>query len=97
MEPLTRWVEARRLLDQGVARSRADLSRFLGVTRARVTQLLALDRIAPDVWAWLTGDGAPFREIVSENLLRQVARKPPAHQLPALRAWCRWVRGGPES
>ena len=69
--------------------SKAGLARFLGVTRARVTQLMKLDKIAAEVWTWLAG--SPAMPYVSERVLRELARKPAKAQLHALKTWCSWL------
>lgn len=93
VDVLDRYWDATRLLADGVVGSQAELAAFLGVSRLRISQLLSLDRLDPAVWTWLAGEGAPHREVVSENLLREIAGRPPERQLAALRAWCGWVRG----
>ena len=62
-------------IDRGAIADRADVARKLGLTRARVTQLLDLLLLAPDLQAAVLAleavDGA---EPMSERTLRAVAR-----------------------
>jgi len=66
------------LIAQGQATDYADLARQLGLTRARVTQIMALLHLAPDlqaaVLAWppvCTG-----RDPIGEKAIRRIAREP---------------------
>lgn len=88
VDTFSRFHEAKRLLDQGVVKNRAELARFLGVSRARITQLMELDRLDPQVWEWLEKSNA--RPHLSERVLRAAAAKPTGQQLVALQAWARW-------
>ena len=85
-DPYVRYAEAKRMLDEGACKSRADLARFIGVSRARITQLMMLDNIADDVWAWLKESEA--KPLVSELALRRISRLARADQLTALKTWC---------
>jgi hypothetical protein len=62
-------------IDQGVVRNRADVSRRLGLTRARITQLLDLTLLAPDIQEEVllarSADGA---EPLAERQLRYAAK-----------------------
>ena len=65
----------RRLLDSGEVPSAAELARRLGFTRARISQLLDLTLLAPDIQEWLlfaTNDRG--RDIITERDLRAVAQ-----------------------
>jgi len=63
-------------IDQGHCRDRADLARTLDLTRARITQLLDLTLLAPDIQEELlfleAVDGA---EPLSTRALRPIARR----------------------
>ncbi len=78
-------IEAKRLIDRGVVADAAAMARIAGLTRARMTQILNLTLLAPDLqeeFLWLTSrDRIP-------------ARLP--DRLSAERSWARqrerWVR-----
>lgn len=63
-------------IDRGVVRDRAEVARLLGITRARVTQLLDINLLAPDIRERVldleTMDGG---EPITERAVREVARK----------------------
>jgi hypothetical protein len=62
-------------IDSGALRDQADAARQLGVTRARVTQLLALRRLAPDVQERvLFLEAVDGKEPLTERALRGVIR-----------------------
>lgn len=64
-----------RLIDEGLVPDRAALARKLGLTRARVTQLLDLLLLAPDLQvAVLALEAVDGLEPVAERQLREVAR-----------------------
>jgi hypothetical protein len=70
------------LLDTGAARNRADLARRFRLTRARVTQLMALLRLHPMLLAYVKSlpPGTPTR-FVTERGLRALVVQPPNRQL----------------
>ena len=59
---------------QGAHGSQADLARHLGVSRARVTQVLRLLKLAPEALEFLTnlGDPLPTAKITERKLRRIV-------------------------
>ncbi len=59
------------LLDRGAVPSRAELATVTGFTRARITQLLDLTLLAPDLQEWIVFDAPPG---VTERALRSVVR-----------------------
>ncbi len=63
-------------IDRGVARDRAEVARRLGLTRARLTQLMDLTLLAPDIQEQIlfleSVDGV---EQMSERELRQIIRR----------------------
>lgn len=65
----------RRLLDAGVVRDQAEIARLSGVTKARITQILNLLWLAPDVQEEILflaeGDGG--RDALTEKTLRPIA------------------------
>jgi hypothetical protein len=68
-------------LDDGADRSRADLARQLGVSRARVTQMLDLLTLAPAVVHAVAALGDPLPQpIVTERLLRPLRKLTPQDQ-----------------
>ena len=66
-----RW---RDLLESGDVTSRAELARQEGLTRARVTQILNLLRLAPDVQAAVRS--LPRESMLSERALRPMIQHP---------------------
>lgn len=69
------------MLDNGGCASRADLARQIGVTRARVTQVLGLLDLAPQVLEAIVGLGDPLSEpVVSERSLRPLLNLPAEEQ-----------------
>jgi hypothetical protein len=74
------------MLATGECASRAELARRLGVSRPRVTQVLGVLDLAPDVLEALAALGDPLpRPIVTEHGLRSIRRRPAAEQRHALR------------
>jgi hypothetical protein len=62
-------------LDAGAGCSRAELARHLGVSRARVTQMLGLLALAPEVVHAIAALGDPLPgPVVSERLLRPLRK-----------------------
>jgi len=73
--------EWQRALAKGECCSRADLARKLGISRARVTQMLRLLRLAPEVLETIAGLGDPLPSpIITERRLRPVVSLPPEAQ-----------------
>ncbi len=61
-------------IERGIAHDRADVARRLGLTRARVTQLLDLLLLAPDLQAGVLAlDAVGGNEPITERRLRGVA------------------------
>jgi DNA-binding CsgD family transcriptional regulator len=65
--------------------SRAALAREYGITRARVTQLLALLSLPDEVLGWIREQGAREPQL-SERRLRPLLRESKAQQLRAMAA-----------
>jgi len=74
--------EFQHLLDSGVAPNRAWLARQYELTRARVTQLLSLLLLHPDILDYVRTlpTGTPERS-VTEKKLRTLTRLPASQQL----------------
>jgi hypothetical protein len=72
------------LLDTRDARCRADVARRFGLTRARVTQLLNLLELQPEIVAYVRGlpPGTPAR-FITEKMLQPFTQLPAAAQLQA--------------
>jgi hypothetical protein len=70
--------EFRSLLDSGKARNRADLARRYGLTRARVTQLMSMLKLHPEIVAYVKSlpPGTPTRMITERRLRRLTADAP---------------------
>ena len=63
-------------IDQGEYQDRADLARQLGFTRARVTQILDLQLLAPDIQQQLIfAEAVDGVEPLSERALREVVKR----------------------
>ncbi len=65
--------------------SRADLARRLGVSRARVTQVLSVLDLAPEALELLEPQFGPA--MVTERSLRGLKRLPPERQRERLLSW----------
>ena len=75
VETLRRALEWRRELDAGEVASQAAIARREGVTRARVTQVLMLLRLAPDIQErMLSMPRSPNPPRISERVLRPITR-----------------------
>jgi hypothetical protein len=61
------------LLRDGTVRDQRELAELMGFTRARVTQLLDLTLLAPDIQEQLL-DGGSGCEAITEHALRRVVR-----------------------
>jgi hypothetical protein len=79
--------EWRCALSRGTLASRAALARELGVTRARVTQVLSLLDLAPEVARAVEDLGDPLASpVITERMLRPLLKLPADGQLDALRS-----------
>ena len=77
------------MLSAGECASRADLARQLAVTRARVTQVLGLLDLAPEVVQAIVALGDPLpRPVVSERMLRPLLKVPAGEQKRTLEDLC---------
>lgn len=67
-----------RMIDQGLTRDLADLSRQLGLTRARITQIVSYTRLAPDIQEEILflPRVEPGKDRSSEHRLRAILREP---------------------
>lgn len=75
------------MLSAGECASRADLARKLGRSRARVTQVLGLLELTPEVVEALAALGDPLsRPIVTERGLRSFLNLPASEQKHVLQA-----------
>ena len=74
IEALTRAREWRWLIDTGAVKNAAALARQHGVTRARVSQLLSLLRLAPEILEYIDGlDGTEGGLHLTARRLRDIA------------------------
>lgn len=65
-------------IDEGLVRDRAEVARRLGVTRARITHLLDLLQLAPDLQERVLGfEAVDGLDPLSERTLRAAARAGP--------------------
>ena len=68
--------ECEALIAAGVVADRAELAGVLGFTRARVTQLMDLTLLAPDIQEEiLVAEVEPGRDAVTERALRAIVRQ----------------------
>ena len=82
--PIALALAWRKLLDDEGGMSRAGLARRLGVSRARVTQVLGLLELAPETVDAVAGLGDPLPgPIVTERMLGRLRTLPSAGQLHA--------------
>ena len=74
VEHLRKAIEWRRQLDAGEVRNQADIARREGITRAQVTQVMGMLRLAPEIQEHiLTMLDILRRPSISERMLRPVA------------------------
>jgi hypothetical protein len=79
--------EWQRTLSAGECATRADLARKLGLTRARVTQVLGLLELTPEVVEALAALGDPLpKPVVTERSLRSLLVLPAEEQKQVLQA-----------
>jgi hypothetical protein len=80
-------VEFQRLLDSGALRFRAELARRSGLSAMRVTQILALLKLAPSIVVWIRSlpPGTPDRTVTERALRTLTALAPEAQVEVALR------------
>jgi ParB-like chromosome segregation protein Spo0J len=75
VELLRKAIEWREQLNSGEALSQADIARREGVTRARVTQVMGILRLAPEIrQRILAMPDVPGRQPVTERTLRPIAQ-----------------------
>ena len=73
------------MIDDGQVASRKELARTLGVSRARVSQMLGLLKLDPSVIDAIVHLGDPLLEpIVTERRLRPLTKLDPSQQLRRL-------------
>ena len=74
IKALNRAREWQRLINTGEVENAAELSRTYGVTRARVSQIMSLLRLAPEILAYIDGlDGDEGGLRLTERRLRAIA------------------------
>jgi hypothetical protein len=68
-------LEYQKMLSMGVAKNKAEIARIEGVSRARVTQILNLINLAPEIRNYLnfTADQNDLK-ILTERRLRKIAK-----------------------
>jgi hypothetical protein len=83
--PVVLALQWRQAIDAGWYSSQADLARRKGVSRARVTQILNLLRLAPEVIGIVMDLGDPLpAPMVTERQLRRIINLPRRKQLKEL-------------
>lgn len=77
VETLRKAIEWRRQLDASEVPNQAAIARREGITRARVTQVLGLLRLPPEISIRIsTMQNAPTPSGLSEHALRRIVRRP---------------------
>jgi hypothetical protein len=75
VEFLRKAIEWRRQIDAGKVRNQADIARREGVTRARVTQILGLLRLAPEIQETILAmPKVSCRPAITERALRSIVQ-----------------------
>ncbi|GAB4366196.1 MAG: hypothetical protein Kow00128_09410 [Deltaproteobacteria bacterium] len=75
VELLRKAIEWRRQLDTGEVRNQAEIARREGITRARVTQVMGLLKLAPEIQEHILSMPAAIRRpAVTERALRPIAQ-----------------------
>ena len=76
--PLKMALKYREMLDQGQADSQADLSRILGVSRAKVTQILNLLRLDDEIKGFMMDlkEADTRLQLLTERKLRSLVQMP---------------------
>jgi hypothetical protein len=68
-------VEYQKMLSMGVAKNKAEIARIEGVSRARVTQILHLINLAPEIRNYLNhAAGQNDLKILTERRLRKITK-----------------------
>jgi len=75
VELLRKAIEWQALLESGKARNQAEIARQECVTRARVTQIMGMSRLAPEIqgYIWAMPD-VIGRPVISERALRPISQ-----------------------
>ena len=82
VELLRKAIEWQALLESGTIASQSQIARREGITRARVTQIMCMLRLAPEIRAQiLSMPDAVHRLPVTERMLRPIAIKSHHDQL----------------
>jgi len=85
--PVTLAWEWQAALENGDCSSKADIARMLGISRARVSQVLRLLRVSPEILDKIAAIGDPMpRPIVTECRLRPIVELPPVEQKRSIEA-----------
>jgi len=78
--------EWRRQLDAGEVANQAEIARREGLTRARVTQIMDLMRLSPEIREQLTTGASALENRVTEHRIRRITRlKNAAEQVDAFK------------
>lgn len=79
-------MEWRTLLESGEVRTQAAIARREGISRARVTQVIDMLRLAPEIRQHiLSMPKAVRRPAITERALRSIAHLDPGHQVDAFK------------
>ncbi|MBK8164693.1 MAG: hypothetical protein IPK64_01890 [bacterium] len=74
VEFLRKAQDWRRQLDAGDVRTQSEIARREGISRARVTQIMALNRLAPEIQdRVLSLPAMVHRSVITEKALRPIA------------------------
>jgi biotin operon repressor len=78
------------MLESGKVASRAELARNLGISRARVAQVLRLLRLDPEVLESVVALGDPLPSpVITERRLRSLVDLPANKQIQWIGRWAR--------
>jgi hypothetical protein len=87
VELLSKAMEWQALLESGRVRSQAEIARREGITRARVTQVMAMLQLAPEIRQHIQSmPKAVRRPAITERALRSITQLDPSRQVDAFRS-----------
>jgi ParB-like chromosome segregation protein Spo0J len=90
VELLRKAQEWHRQLEAGEARTQAEIARREGITRARVTQVMGLLRLAPEIQKHvLSLPDVVRRSVATERALRPIAQMKGRQQVDAFKSLLR--------
>lgn len=95
VNPMKQAFILKQLLEQGTCATQADVARHLGMSRARVTQILNLLKLTPEIRDTLLTLSDEQLCLISERRLRPIARiMSPTKQEKTFKRLCKQVLPG---